>query len=166
MGHFAALAPRYGERMKRVIVGYPRTEQKFAEELRDLLCWWNYETWVDIDNIPIGAYWPDEIDKGLNSCHVVLGVISPVAVASRKVKNEWGWALIHNNTLILLKCAQCYIPSNYISINYIEFSKDPQQGFEDLRISPESRTCSRAIKTGSLTQRRGESAHSNAWSSS
>ena len=124
--------------MKRVFVSYPRTEQKFAEELRNLLRSWNCETWLDIDNIPIGAYWPDEIDNGLRGCDVVLGVISPMAVESRKVKNEWDWALIHHKRLILLRYVQCYIPLNYISINYIDFTKDPQQGFEHLRITLEA----------------------------
>jgi hypothetical protein len=44
---------------------------------------------MDQYDIPVGAYWPDEIDKGLSACTVVVGVISPDAVASRNVKNEW-----------------------------------------------------------------------------
>jgi hypothetical protein len=88
--------------MKKVFISYPRTEQKFAAVLRHHLGSWHYETWIDIENIPKGAYWPDEIDAGLNSCDVVLGVISPQAMESRQVKNEWDSALNDNKRLLLI----------------------------------------------------------------
>ena len=73
----------------RVFISYRRVEQEFAERLHDKLCAWGHDTWMDVYNIPKGSYWPDEIDKGLKWCDVVIGVMSPEAINSRNVKNEW-----------------------------------------------------------------------------
>ena len=45
-------------------------------------------TWMDQFDIPVGADWPDQIDKRLTSSDIIIGVLSPAAVASRNVKNE------------------------------------------------------------------------------
>ena len=50
---------------------------------------------MDQFDIPVGAYWPDEIDKGLAASDIVVGILSPDAVESRNVKNEWDWAIAH-----------------------------------------------------------------------
>lgn len=47
----------------RIFISYARENQDFALEVRGKLIEWGYSTWIDIHDIPKGAYWPDEIDK-------------------------------------------------------------------------------------------------------
>ncbi len=112
--------------MTRIFISYKSDDRAFATELREQLQQWGYETWIDVNDIPKGAYWPDEIDKGLRECDVVLGVMSRCAVESRNVKNEWDWAIVNgkqfNTRLILIKLEACIVPMNYVSINYIDFN--------------------------------------------
>jgi hypothetical protein len=54
----------------------------------------------------------------------VVGLLSPDAVASRNVKNEWDWALQNDKQLILLKTRPCVIPHRYVSINFIDATTD------------------------------------------
>jgi HEAT repeat protein len=124
----------------QIFISYKRENQPFAEELRETLITWGYGTWLDIINIPKGAYWPDEIDAGLQRSEVVIGVMSPEAVQSRNVKNEWDWAIINGKRLILLMLEQCYVPMNYVSINYIDFTKDRKRGLDQLKAALETRT--------------------------
>jgi hypothetical protein len=70
---------------------------------------------MDQYDIPVGAYWPDEIDKGLSSSDIVVGVLSPEAVESRNVKNEWDWALQNGKPLLLLLARPtAEIPHRYV----------------------------------------------------
>jgi hypothetical protein len=57
---------------------------------------------MDEHDIPVGAYWPDEIDKGLAASDIVVGVLSPDGVASRNVKNEWDLAIQRGKPLLLV----------------------------------------------------------------
>jgi hypothetical protein len=118
--------------VSQIFISYSRANQVFAEALRTKLQSGGYATWIDIDNIPAGATWPDEIDSGLRASDLIVGVMSPDAVASRNVKNEWDWAIVNNKRLILLMLETCSVPMNYISINYIDFRSDHETGFTRL----------------------------------
>jgi pimeloyl-ACP methyl ester carboxylesterase len=75
---------------------------------------------MDLFDIAVGAYWPDAVDEGLTSSDHVVGILSPDAVASRNVKNEWDWALANGKPLLLLQIKPCSIPHRYVSLNFIE----------------------------------------------
>jgi pimeloyl-ACP methyl ester carboxylesterase len=52
----------------------------------------------------------------------VVGILSPDAVASRNVKNEWDWAIQNDKRLLLLQVKPTIIPHRYVSINFIDAS--------------------------------------------
>jgi pimeloyl-ACP methyl ester carboxylesterase len=103
-----------------VFISYHRSDLAVAEQVRTFLATHAVSTWMDQYDIPAGAYWPDAIDQGLQRADIVLGVLSPDAVASRNVKNEWDWALQNDRQLFLLLSRPCAIPHRYISINFID----------------------------------------------
>jgi DNA polymerase III delta prime subunit len=117
----------------RLFISYSHDDANFARRLRDQLHQWEYDTWLDSDNIPHGAYWPDAIDAGLRASDVVVGIMTPDSVSSRNVKNEWDWALSNSKPLLLLLLRSCPIPHRYISINYLDFTESEVQGFVQLR---------------------------------
>ena len=104
----------------QVFISYQRSDEAFARQVREHLVAHGVTTWMDQYDIPVGAYWPDEIDKGLSGSEIVIGVLSPDAIDSRNVKNEWDWALQNEKRLLLLQVAPCLIPHRYISINFID----------------------------------------------
>jgi pimeloyl-ACP methyl ester carboxylesterase len=104
----------------QVFISYHRADLAVAERLRAHLVANGVKTWMDHYDIPAGAYWPDEIDRGLNQSQLVVGLLSPDAVASRNVKNEWDWALQNDKQLILLMTRPCVIPHRYVSINFLD----------------------------------------------
>lgn len=122
----------------RVFISYKREDQPFAESLRQKLIAWGYETWLDTVDIPKGGYWRDEIHKGLQSSDVVIGAMSPQALDSRPVKNEWDWAIENGKRLILLMlhpCERAIIPPDYITINWIDFTQNQPHGFHQLELA-------------------------------
>jgi pimeloyl-ACP methyl ester carboxylesterase len=111
----------------QVFISYQRADSDFANRVREHLVAAGVNTWMDQYDIPVGAYWPDEIDKGLASSNVVVGVLSPDSADSRNVKNEWDWAIANDKRLVLLMVRPCVIPHRYISINYIDATApDPE----------------------------------------
>src|SRR5262245_26267892 len=120
--------------MGHIFISYKSEERDLAKLVRKKLrSWKKYTTWMDIHDIPKGAYWPDEINKGLEAADVVVGLMSPLAIESRNVKNEWDWALVNGKRLILLMIKPCKVPMHYVSINYIDFTRDQAVGFQQLK---------------------------------
>src|SRR5215475_10326849 len=109
--------------MTRVFISYNREDSSFAQRVRDHVRASGYDTWLDVDDIAKGVYWPDAVDEGLRASDVVVGVMTPESVASRNVKNEWDWALDNNKPLLLLRLRQAPVPHRYISLNYIECAR-------------------------------------------
>jgi pimeloyl-ACP methyl ester carboxylesterase len=104
----------------QVFISYQRTDSDFARQVRAHLVAAGVLTWMDEYDIPVGAYWPDEIDKGLTGSDIVVGVLSPDAMTSRNVKNEWDWAIQNDKRLLLLQVVPTVIPHRYVSINFID----------------------------------------------
>jgi tetratricopeptide (TPR) repeat protein len=104
----------------QVFISYQRTDGEFALQVREHLAAAGVRTWMDQYDIPVGAYWPDEIDRGLAASDIVVGILSPDAVESRNVKNEWDWAIQNAKPLLLLQVQPCIIPHRYVSINFID----------------------------------------------
>ncbi|PJF38710.1 MAG: hypothetical protein CUN54_10260, partial [Phototrophicales bacterium] len=79
--------------MKRIFISYKRENETFSVILRDRLREWGYATWRDLDEIaPDSSSWADDIQAGLESCDVVVGVMTGAAMRSENVKSEWDWA--------------------------------------------------------------------------
>jgi pimeloyl-ACP methyl ester carboxylesterase len=120
------------ERGPHVFISYHRADLAIAEQVRAHLIANRITTWMDHYDIPAGAYWPDEIDKGLGRSDFVIGVLSPDAADSRNVKNEWDWALQNGKSLILLQTRTCVIPHRYVSINFIDATGSDQSRWLDM----------------------------------
>lgn len=103
-----------------IFISYHRSDAEIARRIRDDLTLRGASTWMDEFDVPPGAYWPDEIDKGLEACEMVIGLLSPESIASRNVKNEWDWALFNNRRLVLVLIRSCTVPHRYISLNWID----------------------------------------------
>jgi pimeloyl-ACP methyl ester carboxylesterase len=109
----------------QVFISYQRTDGDIARQVRAHLAAAGVRTWMDEYDIPVGAYWPDEIDKGLTASDIVVGILSPEAMTSRNVKNEWDWAIQNDKRLVLVRVAPTVIPHRYVSINFID-ATDPE----------------------------------------
>src|SRR5262245_36557555 len=116
----------------RVFISYHRADLVAAARVRAHLLARRCATWMDHYDIPPGAYWPDEIDRGLGAADVVVGLLSPDSVASRNVKNEWDWAIQNGKPLVLLLAKPCVMPHRYVSINHIDATEDVAAALDEL----------------------------------
>lgn len=116
-----------------VFISYKREDQAFVETLRAQLLEWGYTVWMDVYNIPSGGDWPVEIENGLKACHTVIAVMTPLAVQSRNVLNEWEWAIVREKRLLPVQLEPCELPLNLIRLNYIDFTQDHTIGFARIK---------------------------------
>jgi hypothetical protein len=119
----------------QVFISYQRSDELFARQLRAHLVAAGVGAWMDQFDIPVGDYWPDAIDRGLAGSDIVVGLLSPDAVASRNVKNEWDWALAREKPLLLLMTRPTEIPHRYVSINFIDATIDQRRALDTLLLT-------------------------------
>lgn len=60
----------------RVFISYKSEYLHIAEQVRDNIRSWGLQTWFDKDDIPKGAYFRHEIQTGLQSSDLILGVLT------------------------------------------------------------------------------------------
>jgi len=119
--------------MARVFISYKREDEAFSLKLREKLREWGYKTWRDNDRIPLdSSSWADDIQQGLESSPVVIGVATTLAMGSENVKAEWDWAIMNKRRLILLWIEECKWHHQYIRRQRIDFRSGHDTGFKKL----------------------------------
>ncbi|HUG14661.1 MAG TPA: toll/interleukin-1 receptor domain-containing protein, partial [Thermomicrobiales bacterium] len=115
-----------------IFLSYSREDVAFARELREWLLAEGQRPWMDLFDIPAGARWPTAIDRALQTASSVIGILSPAALRSDNVLNEWDWTIANDCRLILVLIEPCSVPFHYVSRNYIDFTAEREAGFASL----------------------------------
>jgi hypothetical protein len=74
---------------KPVFISYSLANREFAEILHTELTALGFQVWQDIHDLEIGEDWWRQITETLNSCHTMVLCLSPQALMSLAVKQEW-----------------------------------------------------------------------------
>ena len=75
--------------MADIFISYSRKDMAFAYRLASDLSQLGAEVWIDVDDIPAGMKWSTAIQQGLDTCEVMIVIISPDSVVSVNVEDEW-----------------------------------------------------------------------------
>src|SRR5438105_12745722 len=77
-----------------IFISYARNtpDTVFVDRLEADLRVQGFRTWVDRSKLEGGQNWPDEIQKAIDGCQVLLVVLSDEAADSDYVKNEYRYA--------------------------------------------------------------------------
>jgi hypothetical protein len=116
----------------QVFISYKSQNRNLADPLRSQLESWGYLTWMDVYNIPTGAYFREAIQKGLESSQVITGIVTPEAVASYEVMWEWDYG-IYESRLIPLLYQKFPLPYHLRGIQHIDFTENINVGYDKLR---------------------------------
>lgn len=117
----------------KVFISYKSEYRDFARTVQSQLRQWGYSTWFDMDDIPKGAYFRHEIQKGLDGSDVLVGVMTQEAFDSREVMAEWDYFLAQDKELLPLKYRECKPLYHLVTIQWIDFVKDEARGFTELK---------------------------------
>lgn len=74
--------------MPDVFISYSRTDAGFVRKLADGLELAGKEVWVDLEDIPAGSRWRDDIERAIQAANGVVLVLSPDFLRSRECQEE------------------------------------------------------------------------------
>jgi hypothetical protein len=92
----------YQNIMADIFISYSRKDKPFVQTLHVALGQADYDVWVDWEDIPLTSDWWDEIQRGIESAHSFIFVISPDSIASKVCRRELDHAVKTRKRLIPL----------------------------------------------------------------
>jgi hypothetical protein len=111
--------------MSSIFVSYSRKDADFALQLARSLSDMGADVWIDVQDIPPGMKWSSAIQQGLDVCDALVVVISPDAMASHNVEDEWQYALDQKKPVIPLLWRPAKLHFQLSRIQYIDFQNLP-----------------------------------------
>jgi hypothetical protein len=117
-----------------IFISYSRVDTAFVDTLDANLRSLGYKTWVDRSRLEGGQQWLHEIRSAIERSTVVLVVLSPDAVSSKFVLEEYAWADVKDKVMIPLDYRSCENISIMLSSRQIlDFRTVPfKQAFQHL----------------------------------
>jgi|GEM_PF-3316416 len=111
----------------QVYLSYETQSRPIVEKIYKELQSWGHKPWMDVENIPKGiendsTAWMEAIDNGLLGSRVMIACMTPAALKSQNVRQEWAWALLAKRRIIFLrleKFDKSELPSSFYGIEYI-----------------------------------------------
>lgn len=107
--------------MNRIFIAYAREYQIFATSLARSLSKIGAEIWIDVESIPAGMPWHNAIHQGLETCDVMLLIITPESMQSRNVEAEWFYFLNENKPIIPILYRTTPVNYQLRSLEFIDF---------------------------------------------
>jgi CRP-like cAMP-binding protein len=105
----------------RIFISYARQDESFVRHLATDLGKYAISTWVDFDDIEAGKSWARQIGEALDSCELMLLIMSPNALESTNVEDEWNYYLDKGKMILPIMYRQCNIPYRLYKLQYIDF---------------------------------------------
>lgn len=117
----------------KIFISYSRKDEKFARKLATSLSEQEVSLWIDVKDIPAGMKWSSAIQEGLDTCDVLILIVSPDALASTNVEDEWHYFMHKKKPIVpLLWRPVEEMPFQLHRIQYIDFRKDYSSAFKKL----------------------------------
>jgi dipeptidyl aminopeptidase/acylaminoacyl peptidase len=107
----------------KIFVSYSRHDEAFA---RKMAIWMaktlNLGVWIDVDDIQPGVKWSAAIQDGLDNCEVMVVIVTPEAMQSVNVEDEWQYFIDLGKPVVPILLRSAPIPYQLRRIQYIDFS--------------------------------------------
>jgi hypothetical protein len=115
-----------------VFISYSRTDTTLVDKLEDDLVARNFRPWVDRRRLEGGQEWLDVIQEAINSCDVLVVLLTPDAVKSKFVRMEYRYAQRKDKVVIPVLYRPCEIPIDLIDIHHVNFEGSYETGLKEL----------------------------------
>jgi hypothetical protein len=108
--------------MNRIFISYSRQDREFARRLAKSLEELGADVWIDYEDISAGQKWSSAIQEGLDSSHGLLVLISPDAMSSSNVEDEWQYFIDSGRPVIPILYKPAKIHFQLHRLQYVDFS--------------------------------------------
>jgi len=113
-------------------ISYSRKDSEFALKLAKKLRAGGVSVWLDKLNIIPGQAWDLAIQGAIENNPFMLVILSPAAIESQDVRNEFNYALALHKTVIPVLYRECKVPFRLQGRQWADFRGEYQNGFEEL----------------------------------
>ncbi len=113
--------------IQSIFISYAPVDRNFVQRLATDLRARNFRVWVDNRQIH-----SSQIQQAIDSCQVMLVVLSPDAVRSQWVQDEYGYGLHTHKLVIPFRYQRCATPLALNNIQWVDFQGTYEQSFNDL----------------------------------
>jgi CRP-like cAMP-binding protein len=107
----------------KVFLSYASADREFATRLANNLLKYHVDIWLDIYRIVPGKSWARQIGEALDTCEIMLLILSPTSVASENVDDEWNYFLDQKKPAVSILYQPCKVPYRLSKHQYIDFHK-------------------------------------------
>jgi hypothetical protein len=111
--------------MEHIFFSYSRADKAFADRLRSDLESFGADVWIDVEDIHAGLKWSSAVQQALDTCEVMVVILSPDSAASQNVEDEWQYFLDQKKPLVPVLWRPAKIHFQLSRIQYIDFSSQP-----------------------------------------
>ena len=114
----------------KIFISYFSKDEEFTNRLAQLFREKDVTTWIDKD-LRAGR-WDDAIQRAMDESNCLLVVLSPDAVASQNVKDEYSYALDEGKKIIPVLYKTCSVPYRLRRFQHFSISADVETGINDI----------------------------------
>jgi CRP-like cAMP-binding protein len=114
---------QFEARTPEIFISYARSDEAFARRLAQDLIKQNFHVWLDVLHIEAGMGWSRQIGKALDTCPILLLIMTPDSLESENVEDEWNFYLDKQKTVIPILYRPCAIPYRLHKLQYIDFTR-------------------------------------------
>jgi hypothetical protein len=107
-----------------IFISYGRADARdLAMRMRDDLQAVGYSVWLDLNELPGGANWSQDIEEAIEYCHVMIAVMSPHSYNSQWCRAEQLRAIRKGKRIIpLMAVPGAEVPLHLEHLNYLNFT--------------------------------------------
>src|SRR5712692_613801 len=111
-------------------ISYSREDSEFALRLARSLKSSGATVWLDKLDISPGLHWDSAVEKALEDCPCVLGILS--SVTNKNVMDEVSFAMDEGKSVIPALYRDCRIPFRLRRVQYVDFRTEYESGLREL----------------------------------
>ena len=112
----------------RIFISYSSKDKEFVDQIYGQLKNSGYYSWKDSESIPKAELWKDALVKALSEADIMLLILSPDAVSSKWVKEEWKTFFETKKKIIPILYKECKVPREINKFQII-FTKGEGDGW-------------------------------------
>ena len=116
----------------KIFFSYAREDAQFALRLATDIRMAGIDIWMDQLDIRAGTRWDTEVENALQLSKALLVILTPSSAASHNVYDEISYALDEGKRVIPVLLKECTIHFRLRRIQYADFTKSYDQGFNEL----------------------------------
>lgn len=113
---------------RTIFISYRRTDEVFARKIYNELTDKGFTVWLDVVSIRAGEDWSDAIHHGLTTSDIMLLIITPDAMSSKNVADEWKYFHSRNRPIIPIRLRR--VDNLHYQLNRLQYIDFEDQEFD------------------------------------